>query len=155
MTSRALMVPGIRSIDLSGPFSAERRAFNESRDKIQGALIKFPLASAVLSPNERVGIAALMPDVQQVLNAPADLHGNVVLEIVGHSDDTGAETTNQTLSQRRAERVVAELKQLGCPPRSVRARGVATAEPLQIGGTEGARQMNRSVTIRVVVASVR
>ena len=48
VTSRALLVPGIRSIGLSGPFSAERLAFNHSRDKIQAALVKFPLASATL-----------------------------------------------------------------------------------------------------------
>ncbi len=151
---RSMLIPGIRSIDLSGPFSPERLAFNQSREKIQGALIKFPLASATLSPRERAELEALMPDLKQVLDAPKALHGNVALEIVGHSDDTGAEVTNQTLSQRRAERVAAELGQLGCLPSSLRARGVATAEPLRIGEDEEARQMNRSVTIRVLISTV-
>lgn len=154
MSSRALLVPGIRSIDLSGPFSAERIAFNQAREKIQGALIKFTLASAVLSPNARAEVAALSPELKQVLNAPAELHGNVVLEIVGHSDNTGAELTNQMLSQRRAEQVAGELTQLGCLPSSLHVRGVATAEPLQVGDTEVARQLNRSVTIRVRVTPV-
>lgn len=154
MSSRALLVPGIRSIDLSGPFSAERIAFNQAREKIQGALIKFTLASAVLSPNARAEVAALSHELKQVLNAPAELHGNVVLEIVGHSDNTGAELTNQMLSQRRAEQVAGELTQLGCLPSSLHVRGVATAEPLQVGDTEVARQLNRSVTIRVRVTPV-
>ncbi len=149
MTSRAMMVPGIRSLDLSGPFSAERLAFNQSRDKIQGTLIKFPLASAVLSLKARAELASLLPYLKQVLDAPANLHGNVALEIVGHSDDSGAEVTNRTLSQRRADSVVTELTRLGCSPKSVHARGVATAEPLQNGDSEEVRQMNRSVTIRV------
>jgi outer membrane protein OmpA-like peptidoglycan-associated protein len=150
IAARALLLPGIRSIDLSGPFSAERLAFNQSRNKIQDTLIKFPLASATLSPKERAEIESLLPELKQLLDTPKALYGNVVLEIVGHSDNTGAEITNQTLSQRRAERVAAELAQLGCAPSSLRARGVATAEPLRTGDSEEARQMNRSVTIRVL-----
>ena len=151
MSARALLVPGIRSIDLSGPFSAERVAFDQARDKIQGALIKFSLASAVLSPNALAEIASLLPQLKQVLNAPAELHGKAILEIIGHSDNTGAEATNQTLSQRRAEQVAGELTRLGCSPGSLHVRGVATAEPLQVGDNEFARQLNRSVTIRVQV----
>ena len=153
-STRALLVPGIRSIDLSGPFSAERMAFNQSRNKIQSVLIKFPLASATLSTKERTELARLTPELKQVLLRPQGLHGNVVLEIVGHSDNTGAEVTNQTLSQRRAERVVAELAQLGFQASSLRARGVATTEPLRTGDNEEARQMNRSVTIRVLLSPV-
>ncbi len=150
---RALLVPGIRSIDLSGPFSPERLAFNQSRDKIQSALVKFPLASATLSAKERMELEGLVPDLKQVLDASNSLHGNVVLEIVGHSDNTGAEITNQTLSLRRAESVATELTQLGCLPSNLRARGVATAEPLRNGEDEEARQMNRSVTIRVLFSA--
>jgi outer membrane protein OmpA-like peptidoglycan-associated protein len=154
VSARALLVPGIRSIDLSGPFSPERLAFNQSRERIQGALIKFPLASATLSTKERAELAGLMPDLKQVLDAPNSLHGKIVLEIIGHSDNTGAEVTNQTLSQRRAESVVAELIHLGCARNSLQARGVATAEPLRTGEDEEARQVNRSVTIRVLVSPV-
>ena len=153
VTSRALLVPGIRSIGLSGPFSAERLAFNHSRDKIQAALVKFPLASATLSQKEQKELQGLMPDLLVVADAPKAPHGDIILEIVGHSDNTGAEITNQSLSQRRANRVVAELTQLGFSPASMRARGVATSEPLRNGDDEESRQMNRSVTIRVLSSS--
>lgn len=153
VSSRALLVPGIRSIDLSGPFSAERLAFNHSRDKIQAALVKFPLASATLSQKEQKELQGMMPDLLVVADAPKAPHGDIILEIVGHSDNTGAEITNQSLSQRRANRVVAELTQLGFSPASMRARGVATSEPLRNGDDEESRQMNRSVTIRVLSSS--
>jgi OOP family OmpA-OmpF porin len=154
VSTRALLVPGIRAIDLSGPFSPERLAFNQARDKIQAVLIMFPLASATLGPKDRTALEDLKPEFNQVLGSPKILHGNVVLDIVGHSDNTGAEVTNQTLSQRRADRVLAELTQLGCPSRNLRARGVATTEPLRTGDNEESRQMNRSVTIRVLLSPV-
>ena len=94
-----------------------------------------------------------MPDLLVVADAPKAPHGDIILEIVGHSDNTGAEITNQSLSQRRANRVVAELTQLGFSPASMRARGVATSEPLRNGDDEESRQMNRSVTIRVLSSS--
>jgi outer membrane protein OmpA-like peptidoglycan-associated protein len=154
LSSRAMLVPGIQSVDLSGTLNVERVAFNQDRDKIQALLVKFSLSSAELSSRERSGIAALLPEFKHVLNPSSELHENVVLDIVGHSDNTGAETTNLTLSKRRAERVAAELAQLGCLPGSLRARGVATTEPLQNGDNEEARQLNRSVTIRVLVTPV-
>jgi OmpA-OmpF porin, OOP family len=67
---------------------------------------------------------------------------------VGHSDSTGAEVTNLTLSQRRADRVATELIQLGVPEKNLKSTGVATTEPVRSDDTEDNRQYNRSVTFR-------
>jgi outer membrane protein OmpA-like peptidoglycan-associated protein len=149
-TKRALLVPGIRSVDPAGPLSVERQAFHQAVEKIQSTVIKFPLASAVLSEEERAKVVSLLPELKQVLNAPVELHGNTVIQVFGHSDTSGAETTNLTLSQRRADRVASELTQLGVLNNGVRAKGVATAEPLRPEDTEENRAFNRSVSFRVV-----
>ncbi len=72
---------------------------------------------------------------------------------MGHSDSTGAEASNRNLSERRAERVAAELVQLGIPNASLHAEGVATGEPVRPEDSEENRQFNRSATFRVVVVS--
>jgi outer membrane protein OmpA-like peptidoglycan-associated protein len=152
LRARALLVPGIKAVDLSGKFNPELIAFNTAKNKIEGVVVKFPVATAALSESERVALRALLPDLKQILNAPVGLHGNTSLQVIGHSDSTGAESANQSLSQRRADRVAWELIQLGIPDSSLLARGVATAEPVRSEDTEENRQFNRSVTFLVRVA---
>lgn len=55
----------------------------------------------------------------------------------------------ESLSQRRAERVVWQLAQLGLPDARLHAKGVATGEPIRKEDSEENRQYNRSVTFRV------
>ncbi|HEY4977776.1 MAG TPA: OmpA family protein [Candidatus Acidoferrum sp.] len=148
---RALLLPGIRVVDF-GKFGPEQMAFERAKKDLQGVVIKFQIASAALSGEQRAKLKALLPNLKQVLNAPVELHGNPVIEVVGHSDSTGAEATNQTLSQRRADRVAWEILQFGIADKNVKAAGVATTEPLRSEDTEENRQYNRSVTFRLTAA---
>lgn len=149
LSSRAMLVPGVRSVDL-GRFSPEQIAFDEAKTKIQATVVRFPLASSALSSVERANLRSLAPLIKEVLNSPATTRGTVTVEIVGHSDSTGAESANQNLSQRRADRVAWELIHLGIPETSLRAKGVATTEPLRPENNDENRQYNRSATFRVV-----
>jgi outer membrane protein OmpA-like peptidoglycan-associated protein len=146
---RGLLIPGIRALDL-GRFTPEQIAFDEAKSTIQAVVIKFPVDSAALSLAERANLRALLPQLGQVLNSPVALHATVTIEVVGHSDTTGAEVLNENLSQRRADRVAWELIQLGIPDESLRAKGVAAAEPVRPENSEENRHYNRSDTFRVV-----
>ncbi len=150
LRSRAMLVPGVRAVDL-GRFSPEQIAFDEAKTKIQATVVRFPLASSALSSAERANLRSLAPLIKEVLNSSATTQGTVTIQIVGHSDSTGAESANQNLSQRRADRIAWELIQLGTPETSLRAKGVATAEPLRPENNDENRQFNRSATFRVVV----
>jgi len=147
--TRALLVPGILEVDLGDRFSPEQIALEEMRRGIQSVVIKFPVASAALSAIERETVKTLAGKLKEVLASSRGQHRNLVLNVIGHSDSTGAEGTNLTLSQRRADRVAWELIQQGVPEKSLKATGVATTEPLRNEDTEENRQYNRSVTIRV------
>lgn len=149
LRAHALLIPGIRSLDLSGHPTPEQLAFDQAKNDLQATVVLFPVSAAALSAKERASLRALLPKVKSVLDAPADVHAKTFIEVVGHCDSTGAESTNETLSQRRADRVAYELIQLGIPDASVRAKGVATAEPLRPEDSEQNRQFNRSVTFRV------
>jgi outer membrane protein OmpA-like peptidoglycan-associated protein len=147
--SRALLVPGIHAIELSPELNPERLAFNQAKAEIEKAVVKFPIASAALSPSESLALRKLAESVQSLLQVADSLHQSPTLEILGHTDSTGAEAVNQDLSQRRADRVAWELGQLGVPERSLRARGVGTTNPLRADDNEENRQFNRSATFRV------
>ncbi len=148
--TRALLIPGIRSVDLSGRFSPERMAQQQAESDIQSKIVKFPVASAALSSQERDSLRTMAVQLKEFFAASDTMHsGSITLQVIGHSDSTGTEATNQTLSQRRADRVASELIQLGIPDNNVKATGVATTEPLRNEDSEENRQYNRSVSFRI------
>jgi len=149
MKSRALLVPGIHSVELSPELNPGRLAFNQAKSQIESAVVKFPTASAALSAAESQALRNVVGNIQSILQAADSLHQSVTLEVLGHTDSTGAERVNLDLSQRRADRVSWELGQLGIPERALRARGVGTTNPLRAEDNEENRQFNRSVTFRV------
>jgi outer membrane protein OmpA-like peptidoglycan-associated protein len=151
--SRALLVPGIHAVELSPELNPGRLAFNQAKTEIESAVVKFPVASAALSPSERVALRKLAENIQSLLQAADSLHQSATLEVLGHTDSTGAEAVNLNLSQRRADRVAWELGQLGVPERNLRARGVGTTNPLRSEDTDDNRQFNRSATFRVTLPS--
>jgi outer membrane protein OmpA-like peptidoglycan-associated protein len=147
--SKALLVPGIHSVELSPELNPGRLAYNQAKTQIESAVVKFPVASAALSPAERPALRNLVASIQSLLQAADSLHQSVTLEVLGHTDSTGAEVANLDLSQRRADRIAWELGQLGIPERALRVRGVGTTNPLRPEENEENRQFNRSATFRV------
>jgi outer membrane protein OmpA-like peptidoglycan-associated protein len=150
LRSRALLIPGIRTLDL-GNLSPEQIAFGEAKSKLQMTIIRFPLASSSLFPAERAQLRDLIPTVEELLHPPGSSHPAVKIEIVGHSDSSGAELSNESLSQRRAERVAWQLHQFGISDTGLDPKGVATADPVRPEDNEENRAYNRSATFRVIV----
>ena len=146
LPKRVLVVPGIRSVDSAGLLSAAQHAVAQSVEKIQSTVLKFPLGSAMLSSAEGGRLRALMPELKDLQGV-----GNMTIEVWGHSDTSGTEATNLTLSQKRADRVALELVQLGVPGNLLRATGVAASDPLRPEDSEENRAYNRSVSFRLIV----
>ncbi len=124
-------------------------AFDQTKSEVQAVVIKFPVGDSRSLFRRAREPTSLIPKLNSLQNSSAALHQKLRFEVIGHSDATGAEGTNQSLSQRRADRVAWELIQLGVPDASLHARGVATAEPVRNEDTEENRQFNRSVTFVV------
>ncbi|WP_111497027.1 OmpA family protein [Marinobacter bohaiensis] len=80
-------------------------------------------------------------------------HPDTVVEVGGHTDNTGAASYNQTLSQRRAEAVADRLVEtLGVDADRVSARGYGEAEPIADNSTAQGRRENRRVEASVQMA---
>jgi OOP family OmpA-OmpF porin len=149
--TRGLLVPGIHAVELSPELNPARLTFNQAKMEIEKAVVKFPVGTAALSTSERLELRKLAESVQSLLQAGDSLRQTLTLEVLGHTDSTGAEVSNLDLSQRRADRVAWELGQLGVPERVLRAHGVGTTHPLRTEDNEENRQFNRSATFRVSV----
>jgi outer membrane protein OmpA-like peptidoglycan-associated protein len=69
--------------------------------------------------------------------------------VQGHTDSTGSESYNQSLSERRAEAVVDRLSYRGVAPDRMAAIGYGERHPVADNGTEWGRSQNRRVNILV------
>jgi OOP family OmpA-OmpF porin len=100
-----------------------------------------------------VNSAALRPEAQPGIDQMAargrsfkELHS---VEIVGHTDSTGAADYNQKLSERRAESVKAALVKGGIDSTKIKTSGMGARAPIADNKTADGRAKNRRVTITV------
>ncbi len=94
--------------------------------------------------------AAVRPDLQRDLRVVAASlleYPNTVVDIVGHTDNTGSAAYNQDLSERRALSVAAQLQGGGVPPSRIRAYGRGEDQPIASNLDPAGRQQNRRVEI--------
>lgn len=75
------------------------------------------------------------------------------LTVVGHTDATGSDGYNQSLSERRADAVLWELVGRGVPRAQLTAMGRGESEPRANNATRAGRQQNRRVEILVQATS--
>lgn len=74
---------------------------------------------------------------------------NTDLLIVGHTDDVGADTYNQSLSQRRAQAAAQYLISQGVSTMRLRTAGLGESEPVAANTDEMGRQKNRRVEVAI------
>lgn len=75
-------------------------------------------------------------------------HGDLKVEIIGHTDATGDDAHNLDLSERRAQSVVEYLTRNGIDAGRLAAAGKGETEPVGDNATASGRQQNRRVVIR-------
>jgi OmpA-OmpF porin, OOP family len=96
--------------------------------------------------------ATLQPASQDQLNNVAAImkaYPQMKITIGGYTDNTGDPAANQTLSQQRADSVMAALTALGVDPSRMQAHGFGSDHPIGDNSTEEGRQQNRRISLRV------
>ena len=71
------------------------------------------------------------------------------VNIVGHTDSTGSQELNQSLSQRRAQSVANYLTANGVAAQRISAYGAGPSQPIASNATEAGRAQNRRVEINL------
>ena len=96
---------------------------------------------------------AIKPSFRQVLNSVAivlNRYQRTVVDVYGHTDSTGSEAYNQTLSENRARSVASYLEMRGVQPVRMATRGFGETQPIADNGTDSGQAANRRVEIRIV-----
>ncbi len=95
----------------------------------------------------------LSPAFFSVLNSVGKVLGEfdkTVVEVAGHTDSTGSDSYNQSLSERRAQSVSSYLTSQGVIQQRLIIVGMGEARPVADNTTASGRQANRRVEITMV-----
>ena len=103
--------------------------------------ILFPFDSASLKPQARENLSDLADSLRD--NARTEIL------IVGHTDSTGRDAYNQTLSERRARAAADYLGGQGIARGRLRTDGRGEMEPIASNDDESGRQRNRRVEVAI------
>ena len=95
----------------------------------------------------------LSPAFFDVLNSVGKVlaeFNKTVVEVAGHTDSTGSDAYNQSLSERRAGSVASYLQSQGVSAQRVITVGMGESRPVADNSTESGKQANRRVEITMV-----
>lgn len=98
----------------------------------------------------RDGKAAILPDSEPVLNEIVKLlqqDPGLKLRVEGHTDNQGNAAANQSLSEKRAQAVVAWLAGHGVRAGQLTAKGLGQTQPVADNSREDGRAKNRRVEL--------
>lgn len=102
--------------------------------------IKFEIDKDVL-------IASSYPTLEEIVRI-LKAHGEISVEIQGHTDSTASEAHNLDLSKRRAKTVVQYLQNKGIASSRMTAKGYGEARPIDTNDTQKGRSNNRRVELQ-------
>ncbi|MEP5612941.1 MAG: OmpA family protein [Cyclobacteriaceae bacterium] len=74
----------------------------------------------------------------------------MAVEISGHTDNLGSKSYNQTLSEKRAEKVLQEIVNRQIDRSRLSFKGLGDQQPIESNNTEDGRKSNRRIEFRVI-----
>jgi outer membrane protein OmpA-like peptidoglycan-associated protein len=107
--------------------------------------VTFDVGSYSLKPQFR----ATLDDIARSMNQYPDS----LIDVYGHTDSTGSDAFNQTLSENRARTVANYLSIQGVSGARVRSQGLGETMPVADNATDEGRRRNRRVEIKIVPIS--
>ena len=146
---RRALAPGVAALDLSGVEPVVPAELAALQREVEGRRALFDIGSARLGRQARGAVAEVAAAFARLAASAQDLGVTAALELVGRTDPTGSDSTNQALSRYRSEAVLAALAARGVSRETARLIPVGTADPLPAGDPAERARINRSVSFVV------
>jgi OOP family OmpA-OmpF porin len=134
----ALAIPGVAGFD-------ERTLLSEEARRLEAQTIRFIAGTAQPIAGQDGELQSLVAAARQLAQADPGAR----IEVIGHTDAEGSETTNQRLSENRAARILSVFMANGINKTILIARGVASGAPVRAEASQADKQFNRSVSFKV------
>ncbi|MBZ9709666.1 OmpA family protein [Mesorhizobium sp. ESP7-2] len=122
---------------------------NYLREAIQATDIFFSSGKVVPGPEQLPVLDRLADQIKEFAQDARKSGVTARFMLTGHSDTTGRETANASISAARAETVRALLNKRGVAPELLLVRGAGTFEPLVPENSQTGSSTNRRVSISV------
>jgi|TARA_R100000501_G_scaffold10060_1_gene19714 outer membrane protein OmpA-like peptidoglycan-associated protein len=104
--------------------------------------VTFGVDSAIINESFRPALNEVASVLQE--------YDKTFVDVYGHTDSTGSDAYNLTLSQRRAESVSTYLAANGVQRARIATQGYGETQPIASNDTESGRAQNRRVEIKLV-----
>lgn len=104
--------------------------------------ITFDTAKANIKPN----FTPILDDIAGIMTK----YPETKIEVQGHTDNVGSDTSNLTLSQLRAQSVTSYLVNRGISSDRIRSVGYGESMPVASNETAAGREANRRVEIKII-----
>lgn len=125
----------------------------DMRRQVQTTRILFDPGTARVTEVQAANVRALAESIRRLADSAAVMGATVHVDLVGRTDPTGSDATNQSLAQFRVDAVLARLRASGVPAELLNGRPVATAQPLTAVDADEQARINRSVSFEAVVVA--
>ena len=150
---RVLNIPNMKQPTSMWIWSNEKQAYFKNFRIAKGAV---PLYDRMMSDGKfitygitfDVGKATIKPESMGEINRIVQLmteNPDLKFSVEGHTDNTGKEASNQTLSEQRSQAIVDKLVELGIAKDRLTAVGKGQNSPIADNNTDEGRAKNRRV----------
>ncbi|WP_118133312.1 OmpA family protein [Oceanicella sp. SM1341] len=107
--------------------------------------ITFDTDSVALKPESRRAINELAQSLNE--------YPSSYIDVIGHTDSTGADDYNQRLSERRAQAVASALVRRNVNAARIESAGMGETDPIASNDTPSGRARNRRVEVYIIPAT--
>ena len=146
-----LPIAGVAHVDLSAVRVTLPRGIDELRRRVELKRVLFAPGSSRMADAELSDLRALAATMRQLFDSVAAIGASLRVDLVGRTDPSGTDETNQSLAQLRVDAVMRSLTALAVPAAILNGRPLATALPLPAANADEQARINRSVSFDVVV----
>lgn len=149
--TRARAIPGITHFNADQLRESEMQDIEAIKARIEKQALRFALATTQLIGNQDAALRDLVSDIRQLDRLAAEAGQAVSIEIAGHTDKSGSETSSLRLSQDRARQIERALIAQGINQAQLTVVGLGDKAPLREELTEQDKEFNRSVSFKVML----
>ncbi|RWK60622.1 OmpA family protein [Mesorhizobium sp.] len=148
VASQQLSADGL-SLEISELRELTPQELTHLREAIQAIDIFFDSGKAIPGPEQLPVLDKLANQLKELAKEARKAGVTAQFMLTGHSDATGRETANVSISAARAETVRALLKKRGVDPELLLVRGAGTFEPAETENSRTGSSANRRVSVTV------
>jgi OOP family OmpA-OmpF porin len=155
----ARAIPGVRTFsekdlvdtDLLQARASSLKELASAKEDIEKRVLRFVAGTTALVPGQDAVLEDLVTTMHKLLATAQFVDQDAHIVIAGHTAQMASPTTNQALSQARANAVVSLLVAKGIPQASLSVALVGVGAPAREEHTAQDRALNRSATFSVVL----